>query len=300
MKKIGVRSQLLVRRINNCGLTPIFSLRQAGFTLVELIIVIVLIGILGATVAVFIENPVRTYFASIGRAQLVDAADTAMRRLSRELHEALPNSVRVTANGSTVFLEFIPVRDMGRYRTQTSESLESAGTDSLDFSNGLDATTQILGRPVTVPDDAQMVVFNLGSGAFDAYSGSNRRAVTTPAGSASALSFSATGNPLPADGPDHRTYLVNTAVTYACTPASSGGQLLRLSGYALQNAQPADLNGAPLLTATTHLMVDQVTACNFELGNTATTLDQVLMRLQLSSGGETITLLNQVQIPNAP
>lgn len=298
-KIIGVRSRLLLQPQNNRDLTPIIS--QRGFTLVELVVVIVVLGILGATVAVFIENPVRGYFDSIRRARLVDAADTATRRMARELQEALPNSVRVASSGGKVFIEFVPIRDLGRYRSQSSESAEPAGNDPLDFSSGSDASTQILGRPITVPASAQLVVFNLGSGDFDVYSGSNRRAVTSAAGSASTLTFTATGDALPADSPDHRAYLVTTAVTYVCTPGAGGsGTLERYSGYALQQAQPTATNAAPLSTATRALMIDKVSACNFELGNTLATLDHVLLRLQLSENNETITLLNQVHVSNSP
>lgn len=274
---------------------------QAGFTLVELIIVVMLIGILGTTVAVFIENPVRAYFDALRRARLVDAADTTVRRLARELQGAVPNSVRVTSSAGTVFLEFIPIRELGRYRSQASESLEPSGNDPLDFTNGSDSSAQLLGQAANVPSSAQLVVFNLGSGNFDAYSGDNRRTVTTPAGSASTVAFTATGSPLPADSPDHRMYLVNTAVTYACTPQVDGsGTLDRFSDYAIDATQPSAVGSPPLSAATQALMADRISGCNFELGSTLATLGQVLIRMQMTESGETATLLTQVHLPNSP
>lgn len=275
--------------------------KQRGFSLIELIVVIVLLGILGSTVAVFIESPVRAYFDSIRRARLTDAADTVTRRIARELQTALPNSVRVTASGSTVFLELIPVRDVGRYRTLSSMGAEPSGVNPLNFSDGTDASFDVLGRAVTVPADAQLVVFNLGSGAFDAYTGTNRRVITTAPGTATSIAFTPTGAALPADAPEHRFYVVNNAITYACTPASDGsGRIERFSGYSLQATQPAAVSAAPLATATRALVVDGVVACNFELGNTLATLDQVTARLQLAEGGETTTLFVQVHLGNAP
>jgi Tfp pilus assembly protein PilV len=56
--------------------------RTAGFTLIEAIIAIVITGILGAVVAVFISKPIQGYFDSVRRAELTDQADVALRRIS--------------------------------------------------------------------------------------------------------------------------------------------------------------------------------------------------------------------------
>src|SRR5689334_13950131 len=88
-----------------------------GFTLTEAIMVIVTTGILATMVAVFIQRPIQGFFDTARRAALVDAADTVLRRISRDVREALPNSVRVT--GGTA-LEFLHMRAAGRYREQVA------------------------------------------------------------------------------------------------------------------------------------------------------------------------------------
>ena len=87
--------------------------RPRGFTLVEMVIVIVITGIIGAMVAVFIRVPVQGYIDTTARAALADTADTAARRLTRDVRLALPNSVRVSANGQ--YLELLLTRTGGRY-----------------------------------------------------------------------------------------------------------------------------------------------------------------------------------------
>src|SRR5205814_7956125 len=68
---------------------------QRGFTLLEAVLVIAMTGIVAAMVAVFIRAPVNAYVDQARRAELSDAADTALRRMAREVQRALPNSVRV-------------------------------------------------------------------------------------------------------------------------------------------------------------------------------------------------------------
>jgi prepilin-type N-terminal cleavage/methylation domain-containing protein len=89
------------------------SRRQRGFSLIELVMVIVILGVVGATVAVFMRKPVDAYVDTSRRAALSDLADTAVRRIARDVRRALPNSVR---NPSNQCIEFIPTRTGGRYR----------------------------------------------------------------------------------------------------------------------------------------------------------------------------------------
>ena len=109
-----------------------------GFTLVEAIVVIVIIGILGAIVAVFITAPIQGYADSVARAAALDEADLALRRMAREIRLALPNSVRVNADGSAI--EFLLTKTGGRYLAAEDEVDPANGTplsftdpDSLAF-----------------------------------------------------------------------------------------------------------------------------------------------------------------------
>ena len=89
--------------------------------------VIVIMGVIGGMVSVFMKGPIDAYFASTKRAALTDVADTTVRRIARDLHRALPNSIR--NDGTTSCLEFVPTKTGGRYRTQ--------GTGALDFSSAV-------------------------------------------------------------------------------------------------------------------------------------------------------------------
>jgi MSHA biogenesis protein MshO len=105
----------------------------------------------------------------------------------------------------------------------------------------------------------------------------------------------------PGDSPGDRFYIVNGAVTYACTPNATGtGTLTRYSGYAVQGPQPSSTAGAPLSTATSSLVLDDVTGCTFTPGSVSVDLNAVQMTLQLTRNGETVSLYSQVHAPNNP
>ena len=93
-------------------------------------IVIAITSIIAVTVAVFIQKPVQGYFDTVRRAELTDIADTALRRLGRDLRLALPNSVRTTGSGAVAYMEFLQTSGGGRYRASPDNT---GGGNVLDF-----------------------------------------------------------------------------------------------------------------------------------------------------------------------
>lgn len=276
--------------------------RQFGFTLIEMVMVIVITGIIAAAVAVFMHAPIKGYFDVVRRAEMTDRADLALRRIGRDLRLALPNSVRVTTLGGNTALEFLLTRAGGRYRA----SLTAVGAgDMLDFNNGSDTSFDVLGPAVSVASGDHLVIYNLGISGADAYadpalasSGSMRRPISGAGGSLNAITFSALPAALPAPflfaSPDSRFYIVQGPVSYYCDLVT--GRLMRFSAYSINPTQAVPPAG------TGALMAENVTACtmNYDADAIAKRTGLVTLTLTLTQGGESITLYQTAHVNNAP
>lgn len=86
---------------------------RKGFTLIELIMVIVLLGVMAGILTPFILKAMQAYSASKARAELVSKGRVAMERLAREVRNAVPNSLTVLDGGNGI--EFVRSRAGGRY-----------------------------------------------------------------------------------------------------------------------------------------------------------------------------------------
>jgi len=95
---------------------PMSRRRHQGFTIIELITVIVLLGSLAAIGGIFIAQPFQAVDDMQRRAELVDEAQLIIERMAREIRTALPNSVRVGTSGTRTALELVSTRTGGRYR----------------------------------------------------------------------------------------------------------------------------------------------------------------------------------------
>jgi MSHA biogenesis protein MshO len=264
--------------------------KARGFTLTEAIMVIVITGILAGMVAVFIRKPVQGFFDTARRAALVDAADTVSRRISRDLHEALPNSVR---SSTPAALEFLHVRSAGRYREQIAPPPSASG-DPLDFTTA-DTSFDVLGPPISVQAGDSVVVYNLGAGVTgsDAYvgTGTNRRLAAAPFGASLSNVAITSAAAFTAASPAKRFQVVDTPVSYVC----SGTQMRRYSGYAILPGQPVPPAVAGALIA------DKLTACSFAYQTGPSEREAlVTLRLDLTDTGETVSLIYQIHVNNAP
>jgi MSHA biogenesis protein MshO len=276
-------------------------------TLIELVIVIVLSAIVVSFMAMFIVQPVDAFMMQKQRAQLSDAADGALRMLSRDLRAALPNSVRTASSGTVVAIEMLATVDGARYQDNGPLANSALWLDFSQADGGFSTTVPF--SEVTLPyssTTSYLAIYNIGITGANAYALAN---VITPAGTTITISAGATANAqlvtfspsfqFSFGSPEKRVYLVSGPVSYLCD--TSVGLLTRYSGYSILATQPtsaATLTGAG---ATAGVVASNVAGCQFTY--TAGTSQRVAMAsllLQLSNGAQQVQLLEQAHLVNAP
>ena len=276
---------------------------QAGFTFAEAIIVIVITGIIAAVVAVFLQKPVKGYFDSTRRAELSDEADTALRRITRDLRLALPNSLRTTTVGSTIYVELLLTKGGGRYRAEQTAAATGAQLDFGTATASFDVIGPIMG-PATgaaVQAGDQIVIYNLGAGFAnaDAYQAASNNRATVQSATASTITLSPS-KLFPFESPGKRFQVVQYPVTYACLPNAANpalGNITRYWGYAIQASQPTTFVGA-----SNALVAKNVSACAMSYAPNAVMVRTgvVSVAVQLTSSQESLYLFQQVHVSNVP
>ena len=286
---------------------PIFN-RQRGFTLVELIMVIVLMGVIGGIVSVFMKSPIDAYFASARRAALTDVADTTVRRMARDLRKALPNSINTS--GDNKCIEFIPTKTGGRYRAE--EIIPGDGT-SLTFGVAK-STFNMFGRNNDLPVNQRIVaqpgeydviaVSNFGFDVGDAYAGNNTAVVSTVGnGTETAVTIATTTFHIALASPNYRFQVIpanEKVVAYVC----SGSNLHRIAQAALAHICPPGAGSvAAAVIAAAPILASNINfgACNFNYAGSDLQRNALInMRIQLTDGGETVSLQHEVHVNNTP
>lgn len=265
----------------------ISTYKTRGFTLIELVTVMVILGVLAVGISSFLQFGSRIYLETNDRSQLIASARFAIERLNREVRHALPNSPRLR-NGNQC-LEFRPIKAAAIYTDIPLAPLPPSSTikvirfDDSAFSN-----------------DLELIIYPLTSD--EAYSPSSKIsaiASNNPAFNQALDEWPITlNNPIQftEGSPTHRVFFIEQPISY-CIEASELYRYQNYSGY-LANGVP-DVSSAP--TALKVLMAESLDASGFQV-NSASQLrsGNILITLNFRKNDEQVSFNNEIQVPNVP
>ncbi|MCK5647956.1 MAG: type II secretion system protein [Gammaproteobacteria bacterium] len=269
-----------------------------GFTLVELITVMVITGIVAMMVVNMITTPMQAYSDMKRRAELVDIAELTLQRMARDIHHALPNSVKVLSSGGIKSIAFLNTVDGGRYSSTGSDIFEA--NQLINKFLIRKALTNITDAEVKA-DTHYVVVYNLGQTGADAYQGDNIATITGLPLAPPKTEVTFNDFTFPYDSPEDRFMLVDKAVAFICDDLTTK-QIRLYSGYNFRE----DLGGTsvPVDISKGDLLVDNISSCDFKYdpGN-STRPGLVTLEITINDAqhtNEKITLLQQIFVENQP
>jgi MSHA biogenesis protein MshO len=280
--------------------------RQRGFTLVELIVVMVIIGVIAGVLVLQLRPAMQSYLAIRQRANLTSQADAALRRIIGEVHTAVPNSLRYSLESQqTQCIEFVPTKAGGRYRTAQDYTNVNQPKGAA-LVPGVPVTTfdTLTDVDASVTQDDFVVVGNVNRD--DVYAGTNVGTIATVAGptqgvARNTITLKAAAT-FPAGYEGGRFLVVpkaERAVTYTCTMPTSGstGTIVRVTGYTP--------NAAPWKTCPTGpaILVAKVSDCSFLYHESEGATQQsgyLQLRLGLTDGDESVKLTMGAHVENVP
>ena len=289
-----------------------------GFTLIELIFVIVIGSTMAAALIVFFKPAVDGYIATRSRANLTDQADTALRRMVQDVRLAVPNSIRTP--GSQCF-ELVPTSTGGRFRAGP-DTLNDSGPNcppGPDCSAPLDTSQATTTFDVLTPLSATPAVGDwivVGNQTpADVYGGANRAAIVAPvAASPNAaygrqrITIAPTQFPLGYDGARFSVVPnAQQAVFYVCSGAdgtldafgNGKGTLFRLKQYGFNAGYPS----ACPSPASGDVLATRVRSCSFVYDPNQGATQQsgfVWMEVDLAHNGESAHLTMGAHVANGP
>ncbi|MCG8672035.1 MAG: prepilin-type N-terminal cleavage/methylation domain-containing protein [Pseudomonadales bacterium] len=258
-----------------------------GFTLVELIIVIVISGIIAAGSARFIAYTASGYVATATRQGNAAMGVILSQKLSRELRSALPNSVR-TFN-SDECIEFVPVLSADRYSV-APVAPAAAATSVTVVNTSYSLSASVTEYAAIYPSSAAAI-----------YSPSTNTALTNAqiSGITSTTLTLGASHQFPADSPMRRVYIVSDPVCYCLNTVSGIEGIFRYSGYGF-GVRTGDSIPS---TGNRSLLVNNVVGSSVEFEVTPATLTRNALAefvFEVNDGGEVFHIDQEVQIRNAP
>lgn len=273
-----------------------------GFTLVEMVLVIIILGIVSVGVTSFVTYSTRIYSDTVGVTQVLSDSRFAMERITRELRGATPNSVRVSSFPNehalnapiSQCIEFMPIEAATSYLDLPIYPEKSPQAEVFIPSQTIQGKhNKVLVYPITEQDIYQGYQGELTHHWFPL------KANTTD-NNKMLLQFESPVSFTEAS-PQQRLFIVKKPVSYCFIQQNNSVNLYRYGNYKLQARQPApnQMSNSALMAEhiTNNLIVDK--PIHFE---PATLMNNAMVVLtpEFKTMDTKFKYQQQIQVINAP
>jgi len=288
--------------------------QSAGFTLLEMVIVIILLAIIASVSSKFFTNVMSGYADTEIRVSLSQVGRIAVEKVTRELRNALPESVRISSN----CIEFIPILATATYQNQSiTYTTPAVASSPLPVSGETAANSQVDVFNLTFNPvggtNHYLVVYPTGpgSGSGDPYSGSSpgvlfayssKSFINSPTNSITRLVMSSS-NLFLRQSPTQRLFIVTQPISFCIT---AGGLLNRHVNYGINATQVAPPVGTITRIVDDMQLTDggAVTPFTYTTGsqqrNALVTIDLRIKQVDHLGNDNWIRMNHEVQVRNVP
>lgn len=274
--------------------------RVKGFTLIELIMVIVLLGIIGSFTFGYLKFGTQIFTDAIGRDQLVSQSRFAVERLSRELRNSLPRSVRISSDQRCI--ELVPILSSSSY-VQLPQPGATAHLTFIGVTPLNEHGAQSVGQSLFVYAANQSLIYGISSAQKAVIANETLHSSND---GLTEFTFTTTNQTFTTGSPARRFFITEQPVSWCLY----NGSLVRYAGYGFSPNQPS-LSILQQDTATQKETMAQQLYNNlsdpsqypfrvFEATLQRNSLVQLDWRFGRANDAEPLRIQHEVFIPNVP
>lgn len=257
-----------------------------GFTLIEMVTVIIILGIVAVGATSFMQYSTRMYLDAKERDQLISGARFVLERLKREIRHAAPNSLKLETISGNQCLSFYPIVAVAAYIDIPVAPEAARSSVTIKNFDGYD--DRFL-------DATHAVVYGLNASDYDNDSGKKFR--IKQSGGINDLNTSLTIWLLSleteslglvqftADSPTRRMYFINTQTTFCFV-----GTTLTRNGITLADKLAVNIN--------TSMPTSSVEVIETSLQRNG--LVRFMLNFVNEANDEPISITSEIQVPNVP
>jgi len=270
---------------------------KKGFTLVEMVIAITILGIVGSLSAVILNHTVDGYDATARRAKIHSGIRLAIDRIAREARHALPNSI-CTYNGSNCSnsadrVYFLKSTEGGEYQTLSGNYTSGNARAPLPVSPNSATSFDVISTDnLNASANDWAIVYNTNNTAI--YSSTSKRkqisSITTKAVDASnnihVINFGSAVS-FPGHSPSRRFQIIQNNAT-----------LFYLSSGNLYRATSAITS--PNTPSSSQILLENVSALSFSyIAGTQQRASVLRIDITVTVNSETVHVIHEAHIQNA-